>query len=190
MNTAIIFLSIFIILISIMLEIKITVNFDLWANSVIIKGHIFNIKIITVTIYLVGFYYKINNSKKLKKLKLFLTKDEEYLIKQIKSSIIDKLYYDEVEFYGNIGVKSASDTAVISGYTYMLCNVVDSFLKNKNYDSSFYYHVNQNYTSRELSFYMSVKVYFTIFDLVFAAIMSFYKRGRYVKQRQKERQHR
>ena len=190
MNTAIIFLSILIIIVSVMLEMKITINFDLWANSVIIKAYIFNIKIIRVMIYLVGFYYKINNSKKLKKLKLFLTKDEEYLIRQIKSSIIDKLYYDKVEFYGNIGVKSASDTAILSGYMYMLCNALDYFLKSKNYESVFDYHVNQNYISRELSFYISINVYFTIFDLIFAVIMSFYKRGCYVKQRQKERQHR
>ena len=189
MNTAIIFLSFFILFISLMLEIKITINFDLWANKLIIKIYLFNIRIIKLNIYIIGFYYKINNSKKLKKIKLYLTPEEEYLILQIKKSVIDKLYYDELKLDGKIGLKSASDTAILSGVICLICNIFESLLKSKNYDSDFYYKIDQSYVSRAFEFYFSMKVFFTIFDLIFAIIMSFYKRGKYAKERKKQRQY-
>lgn len=189
MNTAIIFLSIFILVISLMLEIKVDINFDLWANKLIIKIYLFNIRIIQIKVFIIGFYYQINNSKKLKKLNLFLTKEEEYLIIQIKKSVIDKLYYDKLELSGDLGLKSASDTAILSGIIYMLCSVFENILKLKNTDSEFEYSVSQNYVNRVIAFHFSAKVYFTIFDLIFAVILSFYKRGKYAKQRQKEGQH-
>jgi len=189
MNTAIIFLSIFILIISLMLEIKVTINFDLWANTLIIKIYLFNIRIIRIKIFIVGFYYQINNSKKLKKLKFFLSKEDEYFLMQIKKSVIDKLYYDKVTLNGELGLKSASDTAILSGIIYFISSIFENLLKAKNLDSDFYYSVKQNYTSRVLSFDFSAKVYFTIFDLVFAVIMSFYKRGRYAKERRKEKEY-
>lgn len=189
MNTAIIFLSIIILIISIMLEIKVTVNFDLWANSLIIKVYLFNIRIIKLKIFIIGFYYQINNSKKLKKLRLFLTKEDKYLIMQIKKSILDKLYYNKFVLVGKVGLKSASDTAILSGIIYFLCSTIENIIKFKNSDSECLYNINQSYVKRSLEFFFSVNVFFTIFDLLFAIIMSFYKRGRYAKQRKKERQY-
>lgn len=186
MNATIIFLTLFILFISLMLEIKVTVDFDLWANKLIIKIYLYGIRIIKIKIYIVGFYYQINNSKKLKKIKLYLTKEDEFLIMQIKKSVIDKLYYDKLILDGTIGLKSASDTAILSGVIYLICNVFRSILVIKNTDSELVCNIDQNYVNRAMEFKFSAKVYFTIFDLLFAVIMSFYKRGRYAKQRKKE----
>lgn len=187
MNTAIIFLSIFILIISLMLEVKITVDFNLWANKLLIKIYLFNIRIVKLNIYIIGFYYKINNSKKLKKIKLYLTKEDEYLILQIKKSVIDKLYYDNLYLSGLVGLKTASDTAILSSFICLICNVFEGLLKIKNSDSDFFYSIDQTYINRAMEFKFSMRVYFTIFDLLFAVILSFYKRGEYVKERKKQR---
>ena len=77
MNNTIIFLSLLIIVLSIMLVFKININFDLQENFLKIKIQLFNMTIITIRISIIGLYYQINNSKKLKTLNILIDKKQE-----------------------------------------------------------------------------------------------------------------
>lgn len=185
MNNAIIFLSLIILFLSIMPIFKVDFSYRLDTNKIFIVVYLYKFKILILDISIIGLTYQINNSKKLKTLKLILSKEDEYLIKQIKQSIIDKLYYDNITLTSEIGLFNASDTAMSVGMLNFICQLLYGIIYSKNKDTDFYYVNYPNFEHPKLNFDASIKVYFTIFDFVFAIIMSFYKRGKYAKERKK-----
>ena len=185
MNNTIIFLSLLIIVLSIMLVFKININFDLQENFLKIKIQLFNITIITIRISIIGLYYQINNSKKLKTLNILIDKKQEYLIIQIKKSVIDKLYYDDIVVKSEFGI-GAKNTAIIVGLTNIfLSHLANKFILEKK-DTRLYFETYANFLNPSCKFDITFKVYFTIFDLVFAILISFYKRGKYVRKEKRQ----
>ena len=182
MTSTIIFLSLLFLFLSLMLVFKIRLVLDLNNNKIIIMIWLFSIKIITLNISIIGLYLEINDNKKLKPISLILTKEDKYLISQIKSSILDKLYYDDIIISSNIGLGNSHHTAIIVCILNMLCNKISqlTFLKNK--DARLYFSNVPDFIGVKFLMDIEAKVYFTVFDLVFAIILSFYKRGRYVKE--------
>jgi len=183
MNNTIIFLSLIILLISMLLIIKIKIWFDINNNLIRINILIFGIKLIEIKINIIGLTYTINNSKKYKTLNLKFLKEESYFISQIKNNIIKKLYYDNLVLESVVGFESASGTAIIHSCIDNLCQYYSNKLLLLNKDTKLYYCNNCDFVKSRIFIYFEAKVYFTIFDLIFAIIMSIYKRGRYAKQK-------
>jgi len=179
----IIFLSLFLLLLNVMLSIEVYIKLDVNSNSLIVTIKIFKLKIVTINIDIIGFHYSINNSKKLKSLSLILPKEQEYLIKQIKSSILDKLYYDSIEFVSSINNSDPAQTANFVGLLNIICFILKNYFLTMNSDLKIEYLNTANFIEKNNEVSLKIKVYFTIFDMIFALIMSFYKRGRYVKQK-------
>ena len=50
-----------------------------------------------------------------------------------------------------------------------------------------YYENDVDFINKKIFVDASIKVYFTIFDMIFSIILSFYKRGKYVKERNKQK---
>lgn len=181
MNNAIIFLFFIILFLSLMLVIKIKSNFDLNNNKLIIIIYVYNLKILTISVSIIGLYYKINNSKKLKKLQLILKPEDKYFLNQIKSSILDKLYYDDIILESKIGLGQASSSAITIGVLNQLSIILSNYLYGINRDIRLFFNHQPDFEKSNVSVDLELKVYFTIFDMVYAIIMSFYKRGKYVK---------
>jgi len=186
MNNTIIFLSLFILFLSLMLTIKIKLSVDLNNNKIILVVWFFQIKIITISISVIGLYYQINNSKKLKPISLIIKDEDKYLLGQIKSSIIDKLYYDDIILQSDIGLSNAANTAISIGCLNFICSMLADYLSIHNPDTKLYFSNTANFSQIIFYFDLELKVHFTIFDLLFAVIMSFYKRGKYVKERKQK----
>lgn len=186
MTSTIIFLSMFLSIASFMLIIKININFDLKNYFLIIEIKVFSLKIITIKIDLIFLRYKINNSKYYKSLDLIINKEQEYLILQIKNSILDKLYYDDIKFSSSINMGDCALTANIIGVLDLLCILFDELFFQK-IDIRFIFKNRAEFIEKENNIKIFLKVYFTIFDMIFAIIMSFYKRGKYVKKRKQTR---
>lgn len=187
MNSAIIFLSLMLIFFAIMLVIKINIKFDLFENYLYVEIYLYGIKILRIYISLFGLYYQINNSKKLKSINLVLKKEDEYLIMQMKKSIVDKLYFDDVFLKTIIGIKDASTSVLIVALLNVLLSKISTRIYTTASDMRLYYENNVSFLDKKIYIDASIKVYFTIFDLIFAIILSFYKRGKYVKERKKQR---
>lgn len=168
------------------MSIKFKITLDLNNNTILIVVWIYKIKIVKISISIIGLYYQINNSKKLKPINLILKAEDKYFLEQIKTSIFDKLYYDDIIFESNIGFLNASNTAKTIGTLNLICSVVADYLQILNPDTRLYYYNSANFTKTTFYINLEIKVYFTIFDLIFAVIMSFYKRGRYVKERKQK----
>lgn len=183
MNNAIIFLSIIIILFSIMLSIKITSFLDLYKDELIVKVYIFNIRIIKLRISIWGLTYSINNNKKIKSINLNFLEEETYFIKQIKDNILKKLYYDKIYFVTNLGFGNAGNTTITSSVLNNFCCLIENMIKGNNKDTRFYYDNKCDFVKNSLQVYLELNVYFTIFDMIFAIIMSLYRRGKYAKQK-------
>ena len=188
MNNTIIFLSLLVLFLSAMLIIKISLVLDINKNLILIIFKVYGIKFLTINISLIGLHYKINNSKKYKKLKI-IDKKDAYLFMQIKKSIFNKLYYEDISLISEIGVFSAKDTAIVVSIENIFCMFLKNKLALKNKDTNFTYSNMPVFEENKILIKLDIKVFFTIFDLVFALIMSFYKRGKYVKQKAKQKRH-
>ncbi len=188
MNYAIIVLSIFILLLSTMLVFRIKLAFSLTDRQITAKLYLFGIRIVLINVFLPTFLYNINDSKRLKPVRFLITKEEVYLFKQIKSSVLYKLYYDDIMFKTKNGLGDASSVAIVTGLLNQICLNTKIFIKSKSKDTDIYYQNIGCFDQSVLEILVDLKVYFTIFDLIFAVILSFYRRGKYVKQKAKRKQ--
>lgn len=169
-----------------MLVFKVNIIIDFYNNDICVIVKLFGIKILKINISIFGLYIKINNSKKIKALNIFLDKEQEYLILQMKKSIIDKLYFDKISFYSDLGFGNACNTTIAVSYLDCLCYFIKNSLNKKIKDCDIAFKNQVDFVYEKIYLNLNFKVYFTIFDLVFAIVMSFYKRGKYVKERKQK----
>ena len=187
MNSTIIFLSLLIVFLSIMLVFQINIIFDLYGNFIDITIKLFGIKLATISISLIGLYIQINNKKKLKTLSVVFDKNNEYLAMEIKKNILDKLYFDDIRLFSRLGVANASSSVLFVSILNNICFFAKNKLKYSNKDLSFSYLNTVDFLNDNIIFNLNIKVYFTLFDLLFSIILSFYRRNKYVKKRKKRK---
>lgn len=169
-----------------MLTINIDITFDLYGNYSLVIIKIWNVKILRIYVSIIGLYFQINNSKKIKSINLIFDESQEYLFLQMKKSIVDKLYLDAISIYSQIGLTNCALSTCIVSIINLICDRLkcsDKLIKNNCYIES---ENIVNFTNEIIYFRLKIKVLFTIFDLVFAIILSFYKRGKYVKERKRK----
>lgn len=183
MNSTIIFLSLLIVFLSIMLVFQINIIFDLYGNFIDITIKLFGIKLATISISLIGLYIQINNKKKLKTLSVVFDKNNEYLAMEIKKNILDKLYFDDIRLFSRLGVVNSSSSVLFVSILNNICFFAKNKLKYSNKDLSFSYLNTVDFLNDNIIFNLNIKVYFTLFDLLFSIILSFYRRNKYVKKR-------
>lgn len=183
MNNTIIFLSVLIVFLSIMLVFQINIIFDLYGNFIDITIRLFGIKLATISISLIGLYIQINNKKKLKTLSVVFDKNNEYLAMEIKKNILDKLYFDDIRLFSRLGVVNSSSSVLFVSILNNICFFAKNKLKYSNKDLSFSYLNTVDFLNDNIIFNLNIKVYFTLFDLLFSIILSFYRRNKYVKKR-------
>ena len=183
MNSTIIFLSLLIVFLSIMLVFQINIIFDLYGNFIDITIRLFGIKLATISISLIGLYIQINNKKKLKTLSVVFDKNNEYLAMEIKKNILDKLYFDDIRLFSRLGVVNSSSSVLFVSILNNICFFAKNKLKYSNKDLSFSYLNTVDFLNENIIFNLNIKVYFTLFDLLFSIILSFYRRNKYVKKR-------
>lgn len=187
MNSTIIFLSLLIVFLSIMLVFQINIIFDLYGNFIDITIRLFGIKLATISISLIGLYIQINNKKKLKTLSIVFDKNNEYLAMEIKKNILDKLYFDDIRLFSRLGVVNSSSSVLFASILNNICFFAKNKLKYSNKDLSFSYLNTVDFLNDNIIFNLNIKVYFTLFDLLFSIILSFYRRNKYVKKRKKRK---
>ncbi len=183
MNNTIIFLSLLIVFLSIMLVFQINIIFDLYGNFIDITIRLFGIKLATISISLIGLYIQINNKKKLKTLSVVFDKNNEYLAMEIKKNILDKLYFDDIRLFSRLGVVNSSSSVIFASILNNICFFAKNKLKYSNKDLSFSYLNTVDFLNDNIIFNLNIEVYFTLFDLLFSIILSFYRRNKYVKKR-------
>ncbi len=184
MSNTIIFLSLLLIILSLMLKINIILKYELLENKIYILLKLFGIKFITIKLDFMGLFYEINNNKKLRRLEDIFSVENNYLIMEIKKSILDKLYYARCDLKCSIGTGNSADTTIVATTLNVMCYLLSDYLDNK--DIEFRYNTETIYEYIDFKIYIDLLVYFTIFDMVFALITSFYKRGRYVKKAKRQ----
>ena len=180
--STIIFLSLFLINMSTMLIIDLSTMLDLNSCKVEMLIKVFRIRIIKIKVDLLTQTYTINGGKK-RRLKLILKKEEKYLLSQIKSNILNKLYYDSVSLDIILNLISPSLTANVIGILYIIFNLSNYWLLSNNEDMYISYYCKPDFDGLNNKIKFDLRVYFTIFDMVYAVILSFYRRGKYVKQK-------
>lgn len=185
MNNTIIFLSLLVLFFSIMLKIDISILYDMMSNKVIILLRVFGVKIIQVRLDVIGLSYEINNNKKLRKLNGLFSKENNYLILEIKKNILDKLYYGKVSINTELGIGGASVTAVYIGIIDILCFNLSNLCRSRDID--FRYSNKPIFDKNTVKLGFDITIYFTIFDMAFALLYSFYKRSRYVKKQKSKK---
>lgn len=178
----IIFLSFILIFLSVMLRIDVNLIVDTKSMKLILFVKIYQITVVRLKLSLLSLVYKLNGRKP-KKLNLVLKKEEKYFISQIKSNIINKLYYDNVFINSEINVGDSAITAQIIGILNLCAEITDFILKSQNEDMEFYYNFYSNFRKYYNKLQIGMRVYFTIFDMMYSVVLSLYRRGKYVKEK-------
>ena len=178
----IIFLSVLIVFLSLLLIIDISFCWDINKMKIQVVIKIYKLRIIKIDILPILLIFKINNGK-YKKLNLILKRDEKYLISQIKNNILNKLYYDTVSADFIIQLLDPSRTAIAVGVINNFLEISKYILLSNNEDIDVSLNCRTNFQQLNNKVSFNIKVYFTIFDMVYAIILSFYKRGKYVKEK-------
>lgn len=186
MYHTIIFLSLIVLILNITLIIKVhlILDFDDFNSAIVLR--LFGLPVFTIKINLNELTYKTNYSKKRRALNLILVKEQEYLIKQIKKSVLDKLYYDDIDIEYQLSIYDKCVMANVSGTIDLMMFYLQVYLKNKNNDTEINIFNKTNFIEHKNVINVDIKVLFTMFDMIFAIVMSFYKRGRYVREKNKE----
>ena len=112
---------------------------------------------------------------------------KRYTSDKLSGFLIDKLYFDNIKLKSLIGIKDASTTAQFVAFLNVFCQIAKNRIVYKNHDICINYENNADFLKKTIIFDFGIKVYFTIFDLIFAIILSFYKRSKYVKKRKKSK---
>ena len=167
-----------------MLMINITFLIDLNIMHLNIDVRLFRLRIIKIDVDLLLNRFKINNGK-YKKLKLILKQEEKYLISQIKQNILNKLYYDSISANLMINTLSPAITAITVGVINQSFEILKFYLLSKNADMDINLDCSANFSKFVNKVKFDIRVYFTIFDMVYAIILSFYKRREYVKEKRR-----
>lgn len=178
----IIFLSILIVFLSLLLIINISFYWDINTMKIQVIIRLYKLKIIKIDISPILLVYKINNGK-YKRLNLILKQEEKYLISQIKNNILNKLYYDTVYADIIINLIDPARTSIFIGIINNIFEVSKYILYSKNEDMEIRLNCRTNFQQINNKISFNIKVCFTIFDMVYAIILSFYKRGKYVKEK-------
>jgi hypothetical protein len=167
------------------LVIKLNIVLDFDEFNAVIKFKVFGLSIFIIKINLLELTYKTNYSKKRRSLNLVVVKEQEYLIRQIKKSILDKLYYDDIVIEYQFSIHDKCLMANLSGVIDLVLFYLQIYLKNRNKDTEIAVYNKINFVEKKNVVRIYIKVLFTMFDMLFAIIMSFYKRGRYVREKNK-----
>ena len=96
---------------------------------------------------------------------------------------MNKLYYDSVSLDIILNLISPSLTANVIGILYIIFNLSNYWLLSNNEDMYISYYCKPDFDGLNNKIKFDLRVYFTIFDMVYAVILSFYRRGKYVKQK-------
>lgn len=184
MNNTIIFLSLLIIFLSLVVDTNIFFKVDLLDDKFYVTVRIWNIKILKIDIDIWGLYYRVNNSKKIKKISDIFSKESNYFISQIKKSFLDKIFLSKIMFSSSVGFDNAFDAVNCVNFINLFCNTFSCLLSK---DTDFVSINMPNYTIKNILLTLDLNIHFTIFDIVFASILCFYKRSRYVKEIRKQR---
>lgn len=182
MYSTIIFLSISIILLSIMLVIDIEMEFDTSSLDVNVSIRIFRLPILKVDIGLSTLHYRINHGKENKLIQI-IGEEEKYLISQIKSSILDKLYYDRVKIDCVIGGCKPDMVAMLVGALSGIMNLFIFVSNAKGSELTIEHSIKGDFDTNNSIVKMNIRVLITIFDLIYGILFSLYRRGKYAKQK-------
>ncbi len=180
MNYTIIFLLLFVCVLSILITIEVDMNVNVIKCVADIKIKIMHLKILKIEIGLYGLTLKLNGSKKVKSINLFKIKQENYIIKQIKTSVISKLYLEKLDVGFRLGLIDSKYTSQINGLLLLFNNMIA--INNVNNDMDYCIHVMPDYVNNCIALKGYAKIYLTLFDMIFAIVMSIYKGKQYAKR--------
>lgn len=185
MSNTIIFLSLLLILLSMMLKINVVIKYRLLENKVYIILKVYGIRVFTIKLDVIGLFYEINDNKKIRKLSDIFSIENNYLILEIKKNILDKLYYARFDFSCDGGLGNVADTTILMSSINLICYDMSQYLDYKDID--FKYSTMPIYEYVDFKLSLDILVYFTLFDMIFALILSFYRRRIYVKKTKRQR---
>ena len=165
-----------------LLIIDVSTKLDINSGKLVIIISLYGLKLIKIKVDLLSRTYTVNRGKR-KKLNLILKNDEKYLLKQIKNNILNKLYYDSVSLETVLNLFDPKLTADVIGVLYILYNISNFWLLSKNEDIELCYSCRADFNKINNKIRFDLRVYFTVFDMLYAVILSFYRRGKYVKEK-------
>lgn len=178
MNYTIIFLLLVVFVLSILVCVEVELECNVLDMSIVAYIKIFHISILKIEINAMGLTYKLNGSKKLKSMNIFKLKKEAEIIAQIRSSVISKIFIDEMNVEIVAGLLNSKSTFEICEVMGMISAIISNKLSN-NRDLDYSINIVPNYINNKINIRGYIKIYFTVFDMIFAIVISLFRGKKY-----------
>lgn len=189
MITAYMIILLTIIAISITLNIKVKINYDITNNIGHIEFSLFWLKIINFDIKFYGLF--VNLYKRGKKIKTVQIKFDTPSIKffnSLQKIFFKKIYIKQLEFYSIIGSNNACVDSIIAGSVNVVCGVCVVKLINRYQYLKYSYKSECDYTNNNLQFILCTNLSISILDFIWSIFVTLYLRGVYVKDSRARKQ--
>lgn len=152
---------------------KAYVTFDFLNNIGVISLYIFCFKIITYKAKFQKFKLVIFTSKDEKDIEVQVSQKQMRFLKQMSVQLKEKLILKDISFYSRIGLYDAFNTAIVTGLFSSLVSAFMGYVKNAKKSSTVNMINNPNYNGHNLTIAFKIRFFITIFDVIYAILMSF-----------------
>ena len=168
-----IILLFFLILFIIPIFAKAYISFDILKNLGTVLMYILFFKIISYKIRFQKGQIVVYTSKDKQEVELKVSDKQLRFIKQMSVQLKEKIILKNVIMYSRIGAGDASNTALATGLFNALVSCFMGYVKNTKKTAKMQIINNPNYNGYDLTISAKVCCFITIFDVLYALIMSF-----------------
>ena len=163
----------FVIVLILPISIKLNISFDFLKNLGAVSLYIFFIKIISFKIKFEGkslILYSDNNKKKIN---FKLSEGKKRFLTQLFVQIKEKVIIKDCTAISRIGLNDAMNSALLTGLFNSVVGILYGKIKTTKKSSNLKIISNPEYNGNYLAFCVYSHIFITIFDFIYAILMSF-----------------
>lgn len=162
----------FFVLLIVPIFAKVYLSYDILHNVGTISLYVFFIRILTYKLKYIKNQIVVYTNKNKKDIEVKISNKQIRFLKQFSVQIQQKIIVKKVNIISRIGLNDAFYTALCSGLINVVSGMFVGYLKNIKKSAQFVIDTNPNYNGKNFTIAIVAKCFVTIFDVVYAILMS------------------
>lgn len=149
------------------------VTFDFLNNCGVISLYVFCFKVLTYKIKFEKFKLVVYTSRNEKDIQIQVSQKQMRFLKQMSVQLKQKVILKNVTFYSRIGLNDSYHTAIVTGIISSFVSAIMGYIKNIKKSAVMEMINNPNYNGKNFIIVCKFRFFITLFDVLYALIMSF-----------------
>ena len=163
----------FLVLFIMPIFISVHLSFDVFNNLGAISFYVYFIKFFALKLKFKNNEIIMYSENKKKEIELKVSEGQKRFLKQLTIQLKEKLIVRQCTAISRIGMENAKSTAILTGLFSSLIGIIWGKIKTTKRSANLNIINNPDYNGRHLSFCIYMKSFITLFDFIYATIMSF-----------------